>query len=63
MTDFVTVRTKLIAELETLEGVEFPAVGGWASSFATKETGAFAPACITRVSVKCPQESGCYTRD
>jgi|EP01046_Picozoa_sp_COSAG06_P044478 hypothetical protein len=45
MTDFVAVRTKLIAELETLEGVEFPAVGGWASSFATKETGACMCVC------------------
>ena len=45
MTDFVAVRTKLIAELETLEGVEFPAIGGWASSFATKETGACMCVC------------------
>lgn len=39
MTDFVGIRTKLIAELEPVENVEFPAVSGW-SAFGSTETGA-----------------------
>ena len=39
MTDFVGIRTKLIAELEPVENIEFPAVSGW-SAFGSKETGA-----------------------
>ena len=42
MSDFVNVRTKLVAELEPLESVEFPVVSGW-SAFGAKETGAHNP--------------------
>ena len=38
MSDFVAVRTKLIAELEQVESVEFPVVSAW-SAFGPKETG------------------------
>lgn len=42
MSDFVGIRTKLIAELESVESVEFPVVAGW-SAFGPKDTGTHEP--------------------